>query len=932
MTKLTPWYEVIKPRDEVKKGRSFNPDEFAIHLEQVVAGSAPLDYRDATQFFSRTVFTRALKDHLGMVLRRMAGKTEDTAPVFTLVTQFGGGKTHTLTAIYHMAKSPAACERDEGVRRLLFESGVSRIPEAAVAVLVGNAWDPKPGRETVWMDIAHQLAGERGIAALGPEARNAPPGTEALQEVFRLAGKPVVILFDEVLNLINRHRDTQGAKFAEHFHAFIQNLVVAMTGTTNCVAMISLPRSQVEMTEHDERWQEKITKVVKRVAKDLIANDEGEIAEVVRRRLFDEIDPRKKNDVEETAKAYTEWCFKNKDRLPPEWTSGDATIEAKAKDYLRSRFIACYPFHPATLTVFQRKWQALPQYQQTRGTLAMLAQWVSQVYREGWEDARTEPLIHLGSAPLHVQTFKATVLGQLGEPRLDGAIVADVTAENSHAKTLDADKKNELQYIHKRVGTVIFFESSGGMREKVARLPEIRFAVGTPDLSTTTIESAAAQLESRAYYLRKHGKDGYRFGFKPTLRKVVGDRRASLDEEKEVKATEREAVKKEFQKGATIPVIFFPSDASAIGDPTKLTLVLMDPDRPFTPSARRDLSEWTRFRSKDNPRLHPGALVWCLKKEGRELRDKVEDLLAWQQVKKEVRSGELKGEFEDADLEGIDAEIRRADEAMREEVWAAYRHVLVYDPGESDKVFAIDLGAGHMSAKETLVGRALSALISEGRLNETAGVQLLVRSWPPAFKHQGAWPLSELRKAFLDGSLTRVIDTDKSLRDAIQKGVAGGDLGLASMAGGTPTHVWYKSDVGPEEITFEAGLVLLTKAKATELQSPPPTPPTPPPAPPEPGRTGTEGKGGDGAPQPPIAAVETIVLQTDGPIPVEAWNRLGNKLVPTLKRGKNIDLRAVASVEVSEADRAELERELKRIFQDLGLIGWKIESRKKDDA
>src|SRR3972149_9313822 len=100
---LEPWFKVVIPRKEVREGRSFSPDEFAIALEQVVAGTAPEDYRDPRQFFERTVFTRALREHAGMVLRRLSGETADTAPVLTLITQFGGGKTHTLTALYHLA-------------------------------------------------------------------------------------------------------------------------------------------------------------------------------------------------------------------------------------------------------------------------------------------------------------------------------------------------------------------------------------------------------------------------------------------------------------------------------------------------------------------------------------------------------------------------------------------------------------------------------------------------------------------------------------------------------------------------------------------------------------------------------------------------------------------------------------------------------------
>ncbi|MGH9335568.1 MAG: DUF499 domain-containing protein, partial [Vicinamibacteria bacterium] len=368
---MEPWYKVATPRREVREGRSFNPDEFAIALEQVVAGTAPEDYRDPAQFFARTCFTRALREHAGMVLRRLSGKTDNAAPVLTLITQFGGGKTHTLTALYHLAKSGDELAADPGVASLVQQAGISSIPRAKVGVFVGNAWDPQERRENPWIDVARQLAGEKGVEALGSAARTTPPGTDAIGRVFQAAGAPVLLLFDEVLNFLNRHRG-----MAESFHAFIQNLTVATTGTTHGATVISLPRSQVEMTDWDAEWQDRISKVVRRVAKDLIANDETEISEVVRRRLFQDLGSEKirKN----VARAFGDWCFERRAQLPPEWTAVDtATTEAKAREFLRGRFEACYPFHPASLSVFQRKWQALSQYQQTRGTLAMLAQWVS---------------------------------------------------------------------------------------------------------------------------------------------------------------------------------------------------------------------------------------------------------------------------------------------------------------------------------------------------------------------------------------------------------------------------------------------------------------------------------------------------------------------------------------------------------------------------
>jgi predicted AAA+ superfamily ATPase len=388
---LDPWHKVATPRKEVREGRSFNPDEFAIALEQVISGNAPEDYRDPEKFFARTCFTRALKEHSALVLRRLAGETANTAPVLTLITQFGGGKTHTLTALYHLAKRGEGAKKFPGVADLLSATGLSAIPQAKVAVFVGNAWDPKEGRETPWIDLARQIAGDEGVRLLGPAAKEVPPGTETLGQVFRAAKRPVLVLMDEVLNFLDRNK-RRDAGIYDAFHAFIQNLTVALTGMERCAALISLPRSQVEMSAEDQIWQDRITKVVKRVAKDLIVSDEAEIGEVIRRRLFEDLGNERTR--KRVAKEYADWCFERRAQLPPEWTAVDtAATEAKAREQLQQRFETCYPFHPATLSVFQRKWQSLQQFQQTRGTLAMFAQWIAAAQRDAYAKARYDALI-----------------------------------------------------------------------------------------------------------------------------------------------------------------------------------------------------------------------------------------------------------------------------------------------------------------------------------------------------------------------------------------------------------------------------------------------------------------------------------------------------------------------------------------------------------
>jgi hypothetical protein len=947
---VDPWYKIAIPRKEVREGRSFNPDEFAIHLEQVIAGTAPEDYRDPKQFFRRTCFTRALREHAGMVLRRLSGETANTAPVMTLITQFGGGKTHTLAALYHLVKDGAKSVEYDGVADLIREAGLRSVPEAKVAAFVGNAWDPREGHETPWIDIARQLAGDRGVQELGAAAVTTPPGTETLIRVFQAAGKPVLLLFDEVLNYLNRHR-----YMADPFHAFLQNLTVAATGTTLGAAVISLPRSQVEMTDWDMQWQDRITKVVRRVAKDLIANDETEISEVVRRRLFEDIGgERVRRNV---AKIYADWCFERRAQLPPEWTAVDsATTEVKAREFLLGRFEACYPFHPATLSVFQRKWQALSQYQQTRGTLAMLAQWISWAYRTGFTEARREPLITLGSAPLDVPEFRSVVLGQLGESRLVAAIEADISGGHSHARALDADTKGGLRNIHRRVGTTILFESSGGQVDKVAHLPELRFALGEPEVDTTSVDNAVFALEDKSYFIRRIGSDGFRIGHQATMKKVVSDRRASLDEESEILPALRALVLKEFDRGRTIPIVPFPADGAAVQDTPRLTLIVLDPESEWTPacdaaagkgngSLRGQIAEWMRQRGK-SPRLYPGSLVWCLKKPGRDLRDKVELWLSWKRVNKEVAEGTLGGDFDRADRAEIVTKVADAEEAAKDEVWGGYRFAVLADHQEPDGLKTIDLGAGHSSGSETLCGRVITALKSQALLNESVGAGYIERNWPPALKDTGAWPLASLRQSFLNGSLTRLLDPDAVLRVKIVEFVSKGDFGLASgnppasaapgtthagatrqagELGGGYDRIWFDEFITPDEVSFEPGVFLLLKAKARRLKAAPepayPVSPEPGPGPePEPGSPPISGHGPEPEPTPPLgAAVRTFRITGD--VPAEIWNRLGTKVLPKLRSGADLKIGIAFSVTVENDVSRSFEADLKQILDDLGLSG-----------
>jgi len=311
--------------------------------------------------------------------------------------------------------------------------------------------------------------------------------------------------------------------------------------------------------------------------------------------------------------------------------------------------------------------------------------------------------------------------------------------------------------------------------------------------------------------------------------------------------------------------------------------------------------------------------VWCARKPGRELRDKIENWLAWQRVQTEIASGVLAGDFDSSEKDDIRSKLRDADGEARDEAWASYRYLALYDGKEPDGIRVIDLGAGHSSSGKSLCARVLAAMTSQSLLNSSVGAGYLDRRWPQAFKESGAWPLKSLRQAFLDGSLDRLIDPDQCLRERIPEFVTKGDFGLAS--GGDPatgfSKIWFKEHMRPEEVAFDSDVYLLTGAKAKALKLRAETPPM---------------LGGDGGAS---TSTEPAGPPADGPVPVssegkrqirivgtippEVWNRLGTKLIPKLKASINLKLGLSFTLELEGAEASQLISDLRQAIEDLGL-------------
>lgn len=801
---MDPWYKVATPRKELREGRSLDPSEFAVHLDQIVNGTAPEEYINPAKFFSRTYFASALVDHCGIVLRRLKGETSNTAPVLSLITQFGGGKTHTLAALYHLVRNSIKTRDYEGVADLLKKIGLNDVPKARVAVFVGNAWDAEEGRETPWIDVAWQLAGDEGRRILGDDTRSRAPGTSALQKLFELVNEPILILFDETLNYIARYPDQ-----ADQFYSYVQNLTSALTATECAVGLLSLPASPTEMSDSLYEWQTKLTKVVGRVGRPLLAVDPEEISEIIRRRLFE--DPGRKSMQQAVARQYAQWVFERRDRLPSEFANFPEEV-------IRKQFEVCYPFHPATLTVFQRKWQSRPTFQQTRGVLAMLGLWISRAYREGYQKAWREPLLTLGSAPLDDREFRSKLLDQLGETRLESAIEYDIAGENAHAIALDKEQANGIgrSRLHRRVATTIFFESCGGMNtdmspDKVATLTDLRFALGDYDVETTSIDIAVQALASRCYYLRPAGQGGWRFWYGPTLRKVHADRKAALDPD-EVEKHLFDIIRQVFRNKSDMELCFFPKDSTDISDRAVLVLVVVSPDQGTGEALTQQLTDWTQNYGQ-SPRQYPGAIFWITAESSHGLHVDVENWLAWQSILNDVGKG-LLGELEVNDTRMINSELERSKDAVIDKIWSIYNRLLFWN-GKEGRLDTRLMGQMHQSEARSITSAIMARLRQDGLLNREVGASYVTRNWPPALKEDGIWSLASLKAVFFQGYLTRLEKADDVLRQMLIRAVNQGELGLGvGKDSSRLERVWLKEAIDPAEIKFDHETYVLLPSRA----------------------------------------------------------------------------------------------------------------------
>ncbi|MCB0019531.1 MAG: ATP-binding protein, partial [Anaerolineales bacterium] len=242
--KLKPWRQVIDPREDLREGKSLDTAEFAVHLDMVHDKRGYELYWKPEQFFARTYLTRSLLDLAAEAIRRLSGVQEATSAIFNMTTQFGGGKTHALTLLYHLAQNGPSASRWVGVPRILQQAGVRQVPQAKVAVFVGMRFDGRggddgtPRRRTPWGEIAWQLGGKAGYQIMAPfDVEGRAPGGDTIAKLFALVDQPILILMDELINYVSRYR--QGGLGGQLYN-FLFNLAEETRSHENVVLAVSI--------------------------------------------------------------------------------------------------------------------------------------------------------------------------------------------------------------------------------------------------------------------------------------------------------------------------------------------------------------------------------------------------------------------------------------------------------------------------------------------------------------------------------------------------------------------------------------------------------------------------------------------------------------------------------------------------------------------
>jgi hypothetical protein len=813
MSTLPAWLSVATPRKDIADG-SFDESLFAADLGMVDRGRGPADYLDAIAFCEKTYLTDSLRAVLAELARRLSGD-QTAAGVYRLQTEFGGGKTHTLLAAYHLFRDPDRVSRTPLVSELLQYSGLPSLPKTRVAVIDGSAIPAgavdttEDGTEvhTLLGQLAWRLGGAAAYERVAEQDRaQLGSGTAQLAELLE-AYAPCLVLLDETLEYLNKALSVSvgDGNLAATALTVIKELCTAAANVPGAAILATLTSSRLEdySTLAGEEMQERLSKVVGR-SENIVTPVEGDdIFPILHRRLFETVGAEAQRRA--VGDAYGEYYESLGDVLPP------AFREAS----YRERIAWAYPFHPELVDILTNRWGSLSGFQRTRGALRTLAHTVKNLAQHH----AAGPLIHPGDVDLADSGIRAEVLRFAGES-YKAALNSDIIRPDSRAPAEDRRRGGQAQELRIATGlaTTAFLNSFGADKVLGASAAQMLTGVGRPEVSRGLIEDVRDALEGSAWYMRLEG-GRYRFTAEPTLNKVVMEREGAISEAR-VRQLVREAIAAVAAGKGPLKVVPRVEESADLPDDPALTLGILDPELRIGPETRAETLRLATtiledrggvFRTNKNAALLVAADDAAMRKA----RATARTLAALREISEDHHR---LGRFNKEQREQLDKRLTTTEQRLPQQVVMAYRHLLLLgDQGAGPALEHVDLGPARVDAR--ISDRVLDYLRSADRIAETslAPAALLAARFGLLPPEAQAVELDELLAYFARLPRVPKLASAHVLRAALAQGVRQGLFGLASGAAwNAPDAVLrFSETVLEDEIHFQPGTYLV-RASAIE--------------------------------------------------------------------------------------------------------------------
>jgi predicted AAA+ superfamily ATPase len=647
MMSAKPWREVIVPHQDVLNG-TFQQSEFAADLTAVRTGRATTEYGNARAFYERTFITEGMSMLLTQVSQRLNGKGGE--PVIQLQTSFGGGKTHTLLAVYHLASRKCALSELTGIPALLDQAGLLDVPQAKVAVLDGAAHAPgqpwSHGSQvvrTLWGELAWQLGEAEGFALVKQaDSSGTSPGKEVLSTLLsRFA--PCVVLLDELVLYIRQFVESQplsGGTYDSNL-SFIQSLTEAAKLVPNAVALASLPESDSQAGgPRGKAALKALEEIFNRVHSLWKTVAPEEAFEIVRRRLFEQIrDPKARDQV---CRAFADAYLAESVKLPQ---------ETQESGYLE-RMTKSYPIHPEVFAQLYEEWSTIDGFQRTRGVLKLMAK---VIYRL-WQDDNKDLMILPSSLPLYDGSARNELIYYLG-PGWDPVIDRDIDGERAETTMLET-KEPRFGSVQaaRRVARTLFLASAPSSvttKPGIRGLDRARVLLGClqPGQTSSLYSDALNRLSDQLHYLNSSGDKAkeetrYWFDTRANLRREMEERKKRFDDNKEGKGRMAEVLHKLTNTATFFDGVHVFTPHGDVPDDNALRLVLLPPEQSYSRGESDVAFESVLDHVKNHgtkPRFRGNRLLFLAPDQGAlaRLRDCIRVALAWSSIVDDVAAMRL---------------------------------------------------------------------------------------------------------------------------------------------------------------------------------------------------------------------------------------------------------------------------------------------------